>query len=184
MADKENGLAEGLSLIMLISLAVLFPLVLLYGFLRSAARHLVLSLIYLAFVAWLVFVVFPTKTSPNNIFGGISSIVVVILIFEYIIALLYDVLWGWKHPHEIKTNTISGAIYSTYFMYLITFIIFIPMAYGVGLTGNISTAFSIFWYICLLASMFFGFASVLATIETRFEGAIDTGIDKIEKTFK
>ncbi len=184
MADKENGFAEAVSLIMLIILAVLFPLVLLYGFFRSAARHLVLSLIYLAFVAWLVFVVFPTKTSSNNIFDGISTIMVVIFAFEYIVALLYDVLWGCKRPHEVKTNTISGAIYSTYFMYLITFIIFIPVAYGVGLTGNVSTAFSVFWYICLLAAIFFGLASVVGTIETRFEGPIDNGIDKIEGALK
>ncbi len=47
-------------------------------------------------------------------------------------------------------------------------LIFIPMAYDVDLTGSISKAFFVLVHMFFVIDVF-GFASLLATIETRFD---------------
>ena len=165
----------------MVGVLVLFPFIFLYGFLRWSARHLVLAFIYLVIVWVLAFKVFNLSFNSTGMFDDMVVIVFGFFVVEYIIALIYDVVWGWKHPHEIKSNRMSGAVYIAYPFYLITYLMFIPVAYGIEATSSPSAEFSIVWYILLLTSILFGFGSVAFTIETRFKKQIDNSIEKVKE---
>ncbi|WP_048059396.1 hypothetical protein [Picrophilus oshimae] len=190
MVNEDNNLNEGGGIIhkivagLLILSMIAFIPIFLYGFFRFAARHLVTAFLVIGFFALLAIKIMPivyyNGTQPVT---NMVRIMFFLLPFEYILALVYDIAWGWKHPHEVKRNRMSGAVYETYWMYLVTFFFYLVVAYGLVLK-NPSGAFSVFWYFSLIVSIFFTFGSLFATMSIRFEKQINEGKNVVEKVIR
>ena len=171
--------AEALILIMI----VMFPFLMIYGFARWAARHLVAGFIFIAVILYMHYTIFSSTFSPSmRIFPELVFVWTVIFTIEYILAFVYDIMSGWKHPMAIDRSTLSGALEVTFRYYIIAFLIALPSiwSFSLPLSDKFTNAMGVSGMASLIAVIIALFA-IVKTALVWLEKPIDKGVEKVKQ---
>ena len=83
--------AEALVLIMIVA----FPFIMLYGFIRWAAKHWVAGFIFIALLWYMHYTIFSDTFAPSmRIFPELVFVWTILFTIEYILAFIYDITGG------------------------------------------------------------------------------------------
>jgi hypothetical protein len=126
----ENNLAEetvaGIGGVLLLTTIISFPILMWVGFYQWVKRHPLWSALYL-FGIWVILSYFPVY---NEILVSAVYLVLIGMTVIYVAGVVVFFADKYGRKAEIDTSKLGGAVYKSYYWFIVAFALYIPAVYS------------------------------------------------------